>query len=116
MTITLFIAMLTLGAGVTAMLTEAIKTAYTNAGMMYSSNIIALANAVIVGCGGTAVTYLLLGIPWSLNNFICLVLMGIAVWIASMIGYDKVLQLIKQLAALPDAPKELKELKEGDEK
>lgn len=113
MTITLFISMLTLGAGVTAMLTEAIKTAYTNAGKMYSSNIIALINAIVVGCGGTAVTYMLMGISWHINNVICLILMGIAVWIASMIGYDKVLQLIKQLASLPDAPKELKE---GDEK
>ena len=100
MTITLFIAMLTLGAGVTALLTEAIKTAYANAQKDYSSNIIALINAVVVGCGGTAITYILLGISWCVNNVICLILMGIAVWVASMIGYDKVLQLIKQLSSI----------------
>ena len=27
--------------------------------------------------------------------------MGAAVWIASMIGYDKVIQLLKQLADMP---------------
>ena len=35
--------------------------------------------------------------------------MGIAVWIASMIGYDKVLQLIQQLSNI--TPKE----KKGDD-
>lgn len=108
MTITLFITMLTLGAGITSLLTEAIKNAYANANRPYSSNIIALVDAIFVGCGGTAITYMLLDIPWSINNVICMLLMGAAVWIASMIGYDKVLQLISQLAALPDAPNELK--------
>lgn len=42
--------------------------------------------------------YMLQGIPWTTNNIICLVLMGVAVWIASMIGYDKLLQLLKQIA------------------
>lgn len=98
MTITLFITMLTLGAGVTALLTEAIKKAYTNSGKEYSANVIALINALVVGCGGTAVLYMLQGIPWTTNNIICLILMGVAVWVASMIGYDKLLQLLKQIA------------------
>lgn len=106
MTITLFISMLTLGAGVTALLTEAIKKAYTNAKKEYSANVIALTNAIVVGCGGTAVLYMLRGIPWTTNNIICLVLMGAAVWIASMVGYDKILQLLKQIADLPDDEKE----------
>ena len=41
---------------------------------------------------------MLQGIPWTTNNIICLVLMGVAVWVASMIGYDKLLQLLKQIA------------------
>ena len=105
MTITLFITMLTLGAGVTSLLTEAIKKAYSNAGKEYSANLVALINAIIVGCGGTAVLYMLQAIPWTVNNIICMVLMGVAVWIGSMIGYDKIIQLIKQLA----------EKKEGEE-
>lgn len=107
MTITLFISILTLGAGITALLTEAIKKAYSNAGREYSPNIIALINAVVVGCGGTAVVYMLLGTPWTVNNILCLILMGVAVWISSMIGYDKVLQLLKQIADIEnDKPKE----------
>lgn len=112
MTITLFITMLTLGAGVTALLTEAIKKAYANSGKEYSANVIALINALVVGCGGTAVLYMLQGIPWTTNNIICLVLMGVAVWVASMIGYDKLLQLVRQIADLPKSEK--KEVKSDE--
>lgn len=91
-------------------MTEAIKKAYLNAEKEYSANVIALIDAIVVGCGGTAVLYMLEGIPWTVNNVICLILMGIAVWVSSMIGYDKVIQLINQLAAIPTKPKE------GDEK
>lgn len=97
MSITLFITALTIGAAITALLTEAIKKAYSNAGKEYSANVIALINAVVVGCGGTAVTYMLLGVDWTVNNIICLILMGVAVWIGSMIGYDKIIQLVKQI-------------------
>ena len=97
MTITLFISILTLGAGATALLTEAIKKAYENAGKEYSSNIIALIDAIVVGGGGVAVTYMLMGIPWTVNNIICLILMTIAVWIGSMVGFDKIIQLVKQI-------------------
>ena len=98
MTVTLFISMLTLGAGISSLLTEAIKKAYTNAGKEYSANMVALINAIVVGCGGTAILYMLQAVPWTVNNILCLILMGVAVWIASMIGYDKVIQLLKQLA------------------
>lgn len=105
MTITLFISILTIGAAVTSLLTEAIKKAYENANKPYSSNIIALINAVIVGAGGTSVTYMLTGIDWTVNNIICMALMVLAVWMGSMLGFDKVLQLVNQL-------KEVKEEKE----
>lgn len=108
MTITLFITMLTIGAGATSLLTEAIKKAYSNAGKEYSANLVALVNAIVVGCGGTAVLYMLQAIPWTVNNVICMILMGLAVWVASMVGYDKIIQLLKQLA---DAPKK----EEGEE-
>lgn len=97
MTITLFISILTVGAAASGLLTEAIKKWYANAGKQYSANVIALVDAVVVGCGGTSVAYILLEIPWTINNSICMVLMGICVWIGSMIGYDKIIQLIKQL-------------------
>lgn len=101
MTVTLFITILTLGAGVTSLLTEAIKKAYENAHKDYSANLIALVDAIVVGMGGTAVNYMLLGIPWTVNNIICMVLMAVCVWIGSMVGYDKLVQLIGQVANIP---------------
>lgn len=113
MTVTLFISMLTLGAGITSLLTEAIKKAYTNAKKEYSPNVVALINAIVVGCGGTAVMYMLLHIDWTINNILCLMLMGVAVWIASMVGYDKVIQLLKQISDV--TPKTIEEDKEIDD-
>lgn len=100
MTITLFITILTVGAAVTTLLTEAIKRAYQNAKKEYSANLIALINAVVVGCGGCAVVYMLMNIPWTVNNIICMLLAGVAVWIGSMIGFDKVKQLLEQIASI----------------
>jgi len=97
MSITLFITMFTVGAAASALLTEAVKKFYTNAGKECSPNIVALIDAVVIGAGGTAVVYMLMNIPWTVNNIICLVLMAVCVWIGSMIGYDKVVQLLKQL-------------------
>lgn len=97
MTVALFVSILTIGAAASSLLTQAVKKWYENQKKDYSSNVIALINAVIIGCGGTAVTYMLAGISWSVNNIICMIIMGICVWIGSMIGYDKVLQLVKQL-------------------
>lgn len=98
MTVTLFVTILTIGAMVSGLLTEAIKKAYSNANKDYSANVIALINAVVVGGGGTAVTYMLLNVSWEVNNIICMALMVVCVWIGSMVGYDKIIQLIKQIA------------------
>lgn len=106
MSVTLFITILTIGGAVTALLTEAIKKMYANMNKAYSPNIIALINAIVVGCGGTAVVYMLMDIPWEVNNIICMVLMAIAVWIASMLGFDKVLQTVTQIANMTNKEKE----------
>lgn len=97
MTVTLFVTVFTIGAMVSGLLTEAIKKAYANANKDYSANVIALIDSIVVGGGGTAVTYMLVGIPWTINNVICVGLMAVCVWIGSMIGYDKIIQLIKQV-------------------
>lgn len=98
MDITLFITVLAVAAAVTTLLTEAIKKVYLNMGKSCSPNVIALVNAIVVGCGGTAVVYMLMGIEWTINNVICLILMAFAVWLSSMLGFDKVIQTINQIA------------------
>lgn len=97
MTVNLFIILITLGAAVASLLTEAIKTAFSNAGKDCSPNMIALINSVIVGGLGTALSYVLIGIPFTVNNIICIPLMMLCIWIGSMVGYDKIIQLIQQI-------------------
>jgi len=108
MTITMFISILTAGSIVSSLLTEAIKQAYRNAGKESSPNIIALINSIVVGGGGTAATYMLLGINWNVNNIICLIGATLAVWIVCMVGFDKVKQSAIQLAGIAENMKEEK--------
>lgn len=97
MTVNLFIILITLGAAVASLLTEAIKTAFSNAGKNCSPNMIALINSVIVGGLGTILSYILIGIPFTVNNVICIPLMMLCIWVGSMVGYDKIIQLIQQI-------------------
>lgn len=98
MTVTLFIIMFAFGSGVCGLLTEALKKAFESAQKQLSNNLLALIDAVVVGGIGTAIAYTLMGIEWSVNNIICLALMVVSIWVGSMIGYDKVKQLLEQLA------------------
>ena len=93
MTIELFIYLFTIGSTVASLLTQAIKKAYPDV----SSNILALFSASVVGAIGTVFAYILIGVAFSVQNIICIVLMAVCIWIGSMLGYDKVLQTIRQL-------------------
>lgn len=93
MTIELFIFMLTIGALISSLLTQAVKKAFTN----ISTNILALIDAIAVGVIGMVIAYVLLGIPFTLPNIMCIVLMSVCIWVGSMIGYDKVIQTIEQI-------------------
>ena len=97
MTITLFISMFTIGSLVCALVTEAVKKAFENAKKEASANVLALVDAVVVGGLGTCVAYVLMGIPWTVNNIICVFLMIACVWVGAMIGFDKVKQLLEQI-------------------
>lgn len=97
MTLSVFITIFVFGASASALFTEAIKKAYSNAHKDYSANVIAIINSFVVGGLGTAGYYILNDINWNIDNVICLLAMIICVWLASMIGYDKVVQLIKQV-------------------
>lgn len=97
MTVTLFISLLVVYSTVVSLLTESTKKFFANAKINYSSNIVVLVLSVIVGVVGTAMVYMSFGIPYTASNTVCLVLMPIAVWVGSMVGYDKVIQMIEQI-------------------
>lgn len=101
MTADLFATIFITGSILSSLFTQAVKKVYENIGKEYKPNILALIDAIVVGCGGTAILYQLYAIPWTFNNIICLILMGIATWIGSMVGYDKVIQTLQQLGILP---------------
>lgn len=96
MSVSLFVTLFVGGGFVNILLTQAIKQFYYNRNEAASPNIIALINAIIVGGGGTAFAYSLLGIEWSLNNILCLIAMMLFVWMGSMIGYSKILETYRQ--------------------
>ena len=97
MTVTSFLVLLTVFATITALVTEAVKKFLNEQKVKYASNIVVLIVALIVGCGGTAIYYVNFQIPFNALNSVYLALMGIANWIGSMVGYDKVKQAIAQL-------------------
>lgn len=103
MTVTLFLSLLVFGASICALVTQAVKKAFENAKKEAAPNFLALINALLVGGFGTSVAYILLGIEWTRNNIICLILMIICIWIGSMIGFDKIKQLIEQFKGGNDA-------------
>lgn len=93
MTIELFLFLFTVGSSASSLLTQAMKKAFKN----LSSNILALASALIVGFGGTMAAYILMGIVLDAKSIVCVPLMALCIWVGSMISYDKVLQTIAQL-------------------
>jgi len=96
MTLTLFMTLLVVLAVCVSLFTEAVKKFLDDAGVKYSSNMVVLIISIIVGAGGTALVYVFGGIAFTPPNIVCIVLMAIAVWVGSMVGYDKVLQMIEQ--------------------
>lgn len=93
MTIELFIYLFTIGSAISSLITQATKKAFPNV----SSNIVALVNAIAVGLIGTLCTFVLIDIPTDFKNTLIAVLMGVCIWIGSTVGYDKVLQTIRQI-------------------
>ncbi|MBQ3502358.1 MAG: hypothetical protein IJA72_01675 [Clostridia bacterium] len=99
MSVSLFISIFVGGGLVNILLTQAIKQFYYNRGSEASPNMIALIDALVVGCLGTAFVYMLMGIDWTVNNVLCLIAMIVLVWMGSMIGYSKIIQTIQQFRA-----------------
>ena len=97
MTVQMFLMLLTVFSTVTSLITQGVKAFLDTAKATYSSNIVALYVAIIVGAGGTAIYYLANGVEWTALNIVCIGLMALANWLGAMLGYDKVKQAITQI-------------------
>ena len=96
MTLTLFITLLTVLSLVSSLVTQAIKA---NFNVTKPTLVVAILSGVI-GWGGGVITYLLMGIPFDTSSIICLVLLAPAIWLCATLGYDKVMEVIKQIGGL----------------
>ena len=96
MNTTMFLILLSSFSVLSSLVTEGIKNITTDK-VNLSYNIVALITALIIGGGGTAVYYQLNAIPFTVNNVIYAVLMGLASGLTATVGYDKVKQAIEQI-------------------
>lgn len=92
----MFLILLSSFSVLSSLVTEAVKGIASDK-VHLSYNIVALITALTIGGVGTGIYYQLNAIPFTVNNMIYIVLMGLASGLVSMVGFDKVKQAIEQL-------------------
>lgn len=92
---------------ITSTLTAFAKMVLDTCKVRYSSNVVVLVVATLVGAGGTLLYYENAQIPLNALTSVYLAIMCIWNCLGAMFGYDKVKQMLKQL-------KEIK-MKQGEE-
>lgn len=100
MTVTIFIGLVTAFSVITSLCTEAFKKVLTDAGVHYSANVVASTVAAVIGVLGTCAYYVLFSIQFTAANIVCIFLLSLATAVGSMVGYDKVIQTISQIASM----------------
>lgn len=96
MTINLFIVLVTILSLVSSLLTEAVKATI---GTTKPTLVVAIISAIVGWAGGIA-AYILMGIAFTPVSIVALVLLAPVIWIGSTCGYDKVIEIIKQIGKL----------------
>lgn len=94
----MFLILLSSFSVMSSLVTEGIKNLVTDK-INLSYNIIAFISALIIGGCGTAIYYQLNTIPFTVNNIIYIILMGLASGLTAMVGFDKVKQSIEQITS-----------------
>lgn len=96
MTTTTFLILLSSFSILSSLVTEGIKKLVNDKANL-SYNILALVVALIIGCGGCGLYFILNNIMFTIDNIIYMILMGLASGLTAMVGFDKVKQTIEQL-------------------
>ena len=99
MTITTFIGLVAVFSVITSLCTEACKKILDEIRVTYASNILVCIIAAIVGVLGTCAYYILFSVEFNAANIVCILLMSLTTAVGSMVGYDKVIQTIRQIAS-----------------
>ena len=98
MTVNMFIFLLFVFSVITSLIMEGVKKIIKEKDKLIY-NIVVLVIGLIVGGAGMPIYYQLFGIPFTTNNIIYIVLMGLASALSATVGYDKVKQTIDQINA-----------------
>ena len=93
MSLALFVTLVTILSLVSSLFTEACKKVFK---ITKPTAFVAVLSA-IVGWGGGIITYLLMGIAFTQTSIICLILLAPTIWLTATLGYDKVMEIIKQI-------------------
>jgi hypothetical protein len=80
----------------TSLVTEAVKKILTEFNVNYFANTLAgIVSAVLsIGVGVGYIAFM--GIGFTAQSIVCIIALMFMSWLASMVGYDKVVQIIKQ--------------------
>ena len=96
MTVNLFIVLVTILALISSLITEAIKKTI---GTTKPTLIVAIVSA-IAGWAGGITAYILMGIAFTPISIVCLILLAPVIWLGATLGYDKVIEVIKQISGI----------------
>lgn len=96
MTLTLFIVLVTILSLINSLFTQAIKKTFK----VTKPTLVALILAMIIGWGGGIATYILMSIAFTPASIVCLGLLAPTIWLTSTLGYDKVMEVIKQIGLI----------------
>lgn len=96
MNLTLFVTLVTILSLVSSLITEALKKTVE---IKKPTLVVAIISA-ITGWGGGVIAYILMGIAFTAPSIICLILLAPTIWLTATLGYDKVMEVIKQIGGL----------------
>lgn len=96
MTLALFMVLVTILSLISSLFTQAIKKTFNNT----KPTLIAAILSVIIGWIGGLMAYILMGITFVPSSIICLILLAPTIWLISTLGYDKVMEVLKQIGLL----------------
>lgn len=99
-TTTTVMALLTVLATLTSLLTQGVKMFLDDMKIHYASNVVALIISLVIGCGGTALYCVNQKVPFNALTAVYLAIMGIGNWLTAMLGYDKVKQALTQIKGI----------------
>ena len=96
MTLTLFISLVTILSLVCSLFTQALKKSFN---INKPTIVVAILSGITGWIGGIA-AYILMGIAFTPSSIICLILLAPTIWLVATLGYDKVMEVLKQIGKL----------------